>query len=424
MKMLLPSVRPSMDIGFLSSSSIVFAGSFVVNVLNYVFTLVMGRMMGIEAFGEVAALLSLYIVVSVPAAALSMLMTREVAFHNESGTAIEHFFLFLRKHVLFAALGLWLIFVALVPLLSAFLHIPYVIFFAFSMLIPLMAVGSLQSGALQGLQEFFMLSKQSVLGALIKLAVSVLFVWLGFSVLGVMFALVLAQCAGTVYGFLAIRKTLDAKECAGTPFVIDAHAIRTLFTTILISTLFLALLSNIDVLLAKHYLPAVLAGQYGALSTLGKIIIYGIGAFSTVLLPMVAAAHARGKGEEKRILTFSLAVIAAASMSGVVIFSFFPAFFVHMLFGARYLDIAQYLGIFSVAMSCVALATALINYFIAIRNTSFLYFLAFGIMLEVLLISLDHSSLAAIAHMLALSSAVLLALMVINFFISNKRRTI
>ena len=57
--------------------------------------------------------------------------------------------------------------------------------------------------------------------------------------------------------------------------------------------------TNIDVVLAKHYLSPYLAGQYSALSVTGKIIAYGSGAFITVMFPMVAASHINNDGKEK-----------------------------------------------------------------------------------------------------------------------------
>lgn len=70
---------------FFSSSSIIFAGSFAVNVLNYVFTLVMSRLLGVEEFGEVTALISLLLIISVPATTLTMLMAREAAGATQTG---------------------------------------------------------------------------------------------------------------------------------------------------------------------------------------------------------------------------------------------------------------------------------------------------------------------------------------------------
>jgi O-antigen/teichoic acid export membrane protein len=292
-------------------------------------------------------------------------------------------------------------------------------------LIPVTLAGALQSGALQGLQEFFLLSKQSILSALIKLVVSLLLVYAGFSVVGVMVAVVLASLASWGYGYLATRPvfaTPMTAEASHTEFTL--RSVRGLFTTILVTTLLLVLLSNIDVLMAKHFLPADLAGQYGALSTIGKILIYGIGAFITVLLPMVTAAHAEGKGGGVRILGLSLAIIAACSVCILLLFTFFSGPIVTVLFGLRYIQIAPYLGLFTVAMACISLASAFINYFVAVNNSSFIYFLSFGIAAEVAIIALHHSSLSAMTTSLVYSSVLLLMLMLVNFGLTLRLKTV
>lgn len=416
--------RQIFNIGFITSSSIIFAGSFVVNLLNYVFTLLISHLMGVEAFGEVTALFSLLLVVSVPATALTMLMTREAAFRGSQGKdAVRELFELLKRHVFLASTIFWAVFLLLTPIFSNFLQISYIPLGIFSLLIPVTLASALQTGTLQGLQEFFLLTKQSVFSTLVKLIASILLVSAGFSVSGVMLGLVLAQLASWGYGYLATRTLLAPGEAApATAEPFSLRSIRTLFSTILGTTLLLVLLSNIDVLMAKHFLDAGLAGQYAALSTLGKILIYGIGAFITVLLPMVSAAHAEGRGEGSKILVMSLAIIAAASICVFILFTFFSGLIVTVLFGTRYLAIAPYLGIFSIAMACISLATAFINYFVAVENTSFIYLLFGAIVAEVALIGLNHASLGAMTSMLVVSSMLLLILMMVNY-VSMRRPT-
>ena len=436
------SIAAMFNMGFITSSSIILVGSFVVNVLNYVFTLLISRSLGIEAFGEVTALFSLLLIVSVPASALTMLMTRQTAVYSTEGhDTVQEMFTVLRRNVALASFIFWLAFLFAIPLLARFLLLPYTPLFIFSLLIPITLASALQLGALQGLQEFFLLSKQSVLSTLIKLVVSLLLVYAGYSVVGVMLGLVLATLVSWGYGYLATRaRFAPQKTGVGESTKFSLRSIRTLFSTILLTTLLLVLLSNIDVLMAKHFLPADLAGQYGALSTLGKILIYGIGAFITVLLPMVSAAHARdqaqdqahehinekrtGKREGDKILALSLAIIAACSIAIYILFSFFPHLIVTLLFGTRYLAVAPYLGTFSIAMACISLATAFINYFVAVENTSFLYLLLGGILVEVGLISVHHASLGAMTGALVASSMTLLILMMVNYAVFCRPTTI
>lgn len=404
---------------FLASSSIIFAGSFVVNVLNYVFTLLISRLVGVAAFGEVTALFSLLIIVSVPASALTMLMTREAAAQNtRSADAVRNLFLYLRKNVLLGSVIFWVVFLATTPFLAHFLQLELLPLFIFSLLIPVTLASSLQSGTLQGLQEFFMLSKQNVLSACIKLAVSVVLVKLGFSVVGVMLSVVLASLASWTYGYLATTRLLgeSSTQLDQTP----KDSMQRMFTSILATTLLLTLLSNVDILLAKHFLSPEMAGEYAALSTVGKIVMYGIGAFITVLLPMAAAAHAKGKGGGDRILGLSLAIIAASSLFVCGVFTLFPTQIVGVLFGARYASVAPSLGLFALAMACVSVATALINYFVATENASFIYLLLLGILVEVAIISLHHATLAAMTTSLTASSALLALLMAANYIFARR----
>ncbi len=406
------------DRSFFTAGSVIFAGSFVVNVLNYVFTLLMGRLLSVEDFGEVAAILSLFLIVSVPATALTMFMSREAASRlSEGNSSIKYVFYVLRPHVFVFSVALWIIFLLLTPVFSKLLHIHTLPFIIFSFLVPVTLAAALQSGTLQGMHKFFLLSQQSVLSTLVKLALGVGLVLLGLTVSGVVFALVVAAVVSWVFGFIVTHKLLKKEtetEVLTSRIPTTFYAIVPIFVT----TLFLALLSNIDVLLAKHFLTPALAGEYGALSTVGKILLYGSGAFITALLPFASAAYAEGRGREHRILALSLAIISAASAAAWAFFSMFPGFVVSLLFGASYLNIAPYLGTFAIAISCMALSIVFINYFVAVRNTSFMYFLGAGILIEIALIIWNHGTIQNITNMFVISSVALLALLIANYFLT------
>ena len=382
----------------------------------------MSRLLPVEAFGEVAALLSLFLVITVPGAALTMLMSREAAFRGVSShSQVRDLFLYFRSHVFLGAVVFWALFLLTIPFLGSELHISYAPFLIFSALVPLTLISALQSGTLQGLQEFFMVSKQNIVATLVKLATALLLVLAGLSVSGVILALVCASLAGFIYGHFATRKLLNIEE-GMSQVSMSGIEMGAQFSVIFITTLLVALLSNIDVLLAKHYLSPELAGHYGALSTVGKILIYGVGAFVTVLLPLASAAYARGEGGERRVLGLSLLGISLLSFCAWALFTLFPQLVVSILFGADYLDITSQLSSFSIAMGCIALSLALINYFVAVRNRSFLYLLLIGIVAQIMFIVGNHDSLGAITQMVVAGSFLLLILLGLNYFVTHRFR--
>jgi O-antigen/teichoic acid export membrane protein len=402
---------------YLTSGSIVLVGFFIVNVLNYAFTLIISRLLGVSAFGEVTALISLSVLVSVPSAALTMLMAREVSFHRASE---EHYLVpslvsFMRRNVLVAAIGLWIFGLILVPIAQNILHIGIWPLFIFSLLIPFSLLQSIQSGTFQGMQNFFGLSGQNIISAAVKFFGSIAFVLLGLSVAGVSTALVLGSALSFLYGFLVLHRYFKKVT---TPEVISSKdfrsRVRNTLPSILATTLFLGLLNNIDVLLAKHYLSPIDAGYYGALATVGTIVVYGIGAFVTVLLPMAAESHAR-KDQSNNVLGLSLLVITAISLLTVLVFSLVPNLIVDIIFGSRYLAVAPYLGRYSLAMFFVTLSIVFTNYAVATRNSSFLYFFTGGIIFETLLIIRFHSTIGQIVLMVILSTGLLAFMLGLNY---------
>ncbi len=421
------SVFALSDWAFFSASTVVFAGSLAVNILNYVFTLVISRLVGVEHFGEVVALLGLSLIVSVPASALAMLMAREVAAEALNGTlGQKRLYDSLQDRTFFAAGTCWLLFLVAVPLFSNYLHIARAPLLIFSLLVPLALLSALQSGTLQGMHNFWQLAQQNIVGSVVKLIASVLLVLIGFSVAGIMGALVLAALSAYVFGMYSVRSLFPSTASAshGGSSIITARFSFNAIASLVATALLLALLSNIDVVLAKHYLAPEIAGQYAALSTAGKIIIYGVGALATVLLPMASNANARGNGKDRRVLYLTLGATAGACLAAIALFAMAPQFVVTVLLGSRYAMITDYLGTFAIAMSAFALSTAFINFFIATRNTSYIYLLAMGVGVEIIAVTLFHSSLGEIVAALMYSSLAVLVLMVANYLLNYRLRIV
>ena len=76
---------------FLKSTAIVFAATFLVNVLNYVFTVFTARFMSVESYGEIASIFSLLLIFSVPAGGLGLHVIREVAQKYDNKESLEIF---------------------------------------------------------------------------------------------------------------------------------------------------------------------------------------------------------------------------------------------------------------------------------------------------------------------------------------------
>ena len=56
------------------STGFVLFGSVIINILNYIFTILIGRLLGPAAYGEVAVILGLSTILTVPALSLTTFM--------------------------------------------------------------------------------------------------------------------------------------------------------------------------------------------------------------------------------------------------------------------------------------------------------------------------------------------------------------
>lgn len=396
---------------FIRSSAIVFGANFLVNVLNYIFSIIAARMVSVEIYGEYTSLTSLFLLFAVPSAAIAMFVSREVSTQNHKSEASEAFLDKTLNEVIFISFVVWISYILLIPGMSAFLRIEWHLLVFFSLLIPFSLLSSFQIGYLQGRQKFLTTSIINVISTVSKLFISIFLLYLGFSIYGILMALILASIFGILYdrsvytGRLKFNfKKIDLKQ-------ISSHFLAITFFT----TLGLAFLQNIDVILAKHFLTSLEAGTYAALSTMGKIIIFAVGAFVTVMMPMVSRGHGTGNGDDKKVFQVALLSVATLGTSIVLAFNTFPSFFVHILFGLKYEGVANYIGEFSFAMLFIALSIVFINFFIATRNKYFIYLVFAGLLVEFALLWYTEKNIGEYVFSVTVSSFIILILLILNF---------
>ena len=154
-----------------------------------------------------------------------------------------------------------------------------------------------------------------------------------------------------------------------------------------------------DVLLVKHFFSNVDAGHYAALALLGKVILFGSISVPMVMFPKVSESYAKNQDPKHLLYKSSLFVLIFGSV--VTLFYFlFSDFAIRILFGERYLDIANLLGWFGIVMTIFSLIYVISFYKISIKKTKFLYLLGSFNILEIILIYLFHDSLLQIIQIL------------------------
>lgn len=383
-------------------------GSNSVSFLNYMFHLIMGRMLGPANYGELASIISLVSLLGIIPTSVNLVVIKYISAAKDK-RELAALVSWLRKKILMVAGVASVIIFVTSPLISSFLNIDKTFFLtlvAISFFFSMQAL--LNRSILQGLLRF----KEMVLTLLIevgaKLLISVVLVYLGFQVFGALTGFTLSTVFGWYIASLLIPRSKGLLAPANISkmlvFIIPV-TIQGIATTSLISS---------DVILVKHFFISSDAGIYAALSTLGKIIFFGAGPISAVMFPLISQRAARGENY-KKIFIFSLIATAALATVILLLYWLFPGFAVRLLFGPGYLEAANLLIWFGLFISFFTLSYLLVNYGLSLGKTSIVILPSLAAALQILIIWFFHQNLFTVVFISVVLSALLLLSLLIYF---------
>ncbi|MFD8494812.1 polysaccharide biosynthesis protein [Amycolatopsis sp. NPDC059657] len=256
------------------------------NAGSYALSLVAARILVPSAFGELSSLLAVLVIGVVPAMGLQTVTALRVA--RKSDTSLMA--LGLTTAAIVAGLGL-----VLVPVLVLVLHlgsfVPALLLAA--TLGPLTLLG-LFHGLLQGSRRFSVLAGLIALEGVGKVGGSLAGLLIAGNATGAL--------AGTALGSLMVV-TVSWVVCGKPRPVRGARVGEVLHTAQ--AMLALVLLVNLDLVLARHTLPAAVAGEYALGSIVTKIAYWLPQAVGVLVLPRFAHG-----GSRRRVLPIALLVCA------------------------------------------------------------------------------------------------------------------
>jgi O-antigen/teichoic acid export membrane protein len=399
----------------LTGSAILFLGTILLSVGNYLFNVCMARMLGPDDYGIFMSLLSMMYLVLIPiGAVLTIAMKYSAGFstRQEYDTLFAFNYVFGKKLLLLGVI-VAIIFNILSFPLKSYLHMDSLVpFFIVSLLFVLYFVVSLQRGIMRGMGRngHFVLSQ--VLEVVLKVIVGVGFVMFGFNVSGALGGFVAGIFGALLVSLVQIpyKKYTRNKE---SKFTFDAKFKR-YFLVVFVGLLSLTVFHTLDVIMIKHYLPDV-AGHYSALSLLGKGIYFACMAVIGVMFPLIASKNVKQESHLKELKeAFFLVTIIA--VSGIAVFHLFPEQIVYIMFGKSYVDIVPFVSSYSVFIVLISLNSLFIHYFLSIGYTTFIYYLVPFAVLQILAVMIFHTSVAGILEGLIVINFVLLLATLTNYY--------
>jgi glycosyltransferase involved in cell wall biosynthesis/O-antigen/teichoic acid export membrane protein len=370
----------------MQAAGLAFA-TLAANAIALLFTIVFARLLGADGYGSLAALVSTFLVISVPGSALQVAAARETAL-GRLGPRDE----------LAATVRGWT--GRLAGLLVAAIVIGVVLREPLASLVgvsetwaaaAIPATGmlwlalSLERGVLQGAGAYRPVGISIVAEASGRLVVGALLVALGAGVAGAYLGTPLAFLATGAWLVVQLRRRLGA----GGAEPVHRHRLRDLiggaWAPVAGLTL-LAVLQNIDVIIVKREIGGDVAGSYAAAAVAAKSIVWvaiGVGLY---LLPE-ATRRAAQDLDPRPVLIRALAIVAILAVPMLALFAVAPELLLRVAFGEKYTASASALVVLGAAMSLLAVAYLAVQYMLALGRTSFLWILGLTAVAEPLLLT-------------------------------------
>jgi len=387
------------------NSAIVIAGSMGANVGSYLYHLIMGRLLGPVAYGELSSLLSIFYIFSVPLNVGAVVLVKFISSmkaRDDLGQVRTLFLKVTKACVIGGIVGLPLMY-AFAPFISGFLRIQsnflfllVYIAFVFSLLTVI------ASSALQGYQKFLWVSIFGAGAILLKLVISIPAV--GWGVYGVLLATVITGVIMYALYLIPLKFifSVKAKKLTLTTREAFTYALPSLCIILGMTSLY-----STDMILVRHFFPAYEAGLYASLSVLGKVIFYASSAISIVIFPVLSERTAKGEKGTKLIF-IGLGTVTAVS-TGITLFYFvFPEFIIRMFFGSSYIQGAPLLGLFGIFLVLYSIGNMFATIFMALGKLTIWYVPILCATLQIVGINVFHSSVISVIWVNIISSLVLI----------------
>ncbi len=387
-----------------SGSAIMIGGSMAVNVINYAYHLVVGRMLGPVNYGVLASLFSILYIVAIVPTSTSVAVVKFIS-SAETDKSAGRIYFAINKLVLIIAfiLAIALLFVS--PFIASFLHINNV--FLVILISPILffsLITLVNQATSQGLLKFMGFVLPNMASSVIKIVLGVLLIALGYSVLGAMYGVLLGGVLAYFVSLPYIRKLVKSDVGSvdydiypflrySLPVLLQALAFTSLFTT--------------DIILVKHFLSPFNAGIYAALSTLGKIIFFASSPISSVMFPVVSGRVAKG-GKYKKIFWASFGATLFISLFIVSLYYLFPNLAIGVLYGNAYLSASEDLIWMGFFILVYTLAVLLVNFSLSIGRTRVIIFPVVAALSQIVFIWIFHESIKEVIQVSLIVSTLML----------------
>ncbi len=328
-------------------SAILLLSTGLVAATNLLYNILIARMLGASGFGHASALYTLLMLVAAIPLSFQIVTSKFVARNPETIVRAQIYATMLRR-AWQVGLGIAILLAAGSAYLKSYFNLPaqhdlVLLAIAAGVYMPL----GVRRGRMQGCYDFRGLAISVVVEVAVKFACALLFLHFGMGVTGVMTAVLLSIVAAYIAGEPGPQARAKPGLIKIAPFGEGMQAILYFIGQVI--------LSNLDILLVKHFFPPAQAGIYAAVALVGRVVFMLSWSVVSSMFP-ITASHTNREGG-RSVLYTGLFIVGAVTSAFIVAVALTPAAVWAMLLGKPFLLSAT--GSFSALLNQYAIMTGI-----------------------------------------------------------------
>jgi len=400
----------------ISDEQLFMLSVLVVNAGNYIYNLILGRILDPGQFADAAVLITFLSVLSFVAMTFQLVTAKfSVVFETNL------FMIFISKvykNALFVGISFGGIIIIFSKQLQQILNTSSSnMFTVFGIGMPLYFLMSVNRGVFQGKKAFKYLSitYQSEMLSRLVITLGLLLAFNIQSPLVIALGIFFSFCFGLIpFNF----KSLSFKTSLGIAQN-QLKLVRKFFIITAFYELTQIIINNSDILLVKHYFESYEAGLYASLAIIGRIVYFIAWMFVMLLLPTVVELKKEGKATAPVLFKYVGYITIVAAVI-ILSYALFPKTAISLLFGESYLAMAPLLWKYALATGLFAISNIFAYYYLSLDR--FMPVVLSGIfgMLQMGLIIFFHDTLEQVVHIQIIAMMLLLVFQIIYFALDSK----
>lgn len=402
----------------ISSEQIFMLSILLVNGGNYIYNLLLGRILGPTEFADAAILITFLLVLSFVGMTFQIVTAKyAVLFKDEK---LATFLRLITKYASFFGILFGAVIFFFHKELQLIFHTQTSsMFWIFALGLPLYFLMSVNRGLYQGKDVLNKLSLTYQSEMISRLVITIGVVLL-IPAIPSSIAIAIGIVISFVFGLFPFQKSIVKSTIVITEKLVETKSIIIFFGLTAFYELTQIIINNSDIILVKHYFDNEQAGLYASLALIGRVVYFVSWMFVMLLLPKVIQLKKDGKNTLPILLKYVGYIVILSTL--IVTFTWlFPEFVVRLMFGEQYISISPLLWKYALATSIFAIANIFAYYFLSIGKYIPVIVSAFLGLTQIGLIMLYHNSLEQVVLMQVLTMVLLLVFQLGYFFFHYSR---